>query len=105
MIGPNENDAMAGMTPVFCSFGKESPSRVLALLVSSERYTVLDREHFIVIIPTAPVPFGGAMMFIPVENVVPAGMPIDGLMSMYLSMGATAGQFMEKTTPPDDASH
>ena len=105
MIGPNENDAMKGMTPVFCSFGTESPSRVLALLVSPERYTVLDREHLIVIIPTAPVPFGGAMMFIPVENVVPAGMPIDGLISMYLSMGATAGQFMETPTSQDDASH
>ena len=105
MIGPNENDAMKGMTPVFCSFGKEAPSRVLALLVSPERYTVLDRDHLIVIIPTAPVPFGGAMMFIPVENVVPAGMPIDGLMSMYLSMGATASQFMEKPTSADDAPH
>jgi uncharacterized membrane protein len=96
MIGPSENDAMKGMMPVFCSFGKDSPSRVLALLVSSERYSVLERDHLIVIIPTAPVPFGGAMMFVPVENVVPAGMSIDGLMSMYLSMGATAGQFMKK---------
>ena len=104
MIGPNENDAMAGMTPVFCSFGKESPSRVLALLVSPERYTVLDRDHFIVIIPTAPVPFGGAMMFVPTENVVPAGMSIDGLMSMYLSMGATAGQFMETHKSTDDTT-
>ena len=105
MIGPNENDAMKGMTPVFCSFGKEAPSRVLALLVSPERYTVLDRDHLIVIIPTAPVPFGGAMMFIPVENVVPAGMPIDGLMSMYLSMGATAGQFMKTPASADDTTH
>ena len=94
MIGPNENEAMKGMTPVFCSFGNERPSSVLALLVSPERYHVLDREHLIVIIPTAPVPFGGAMMFVPVENVRPAGMSIDGLMSMYLSMGATAAQFV-----------
>ena len=79
-------------------------SRVLALLVSPERYTVLDRDHFIVIIPTAPVPFGGAMMFVPTENVVPAGMSIDGLMSMYLSMGATAAQFMETHKPTDDTT-
>lgn len=94
MIGPNENEAMKGMAPVFCSFGNDRPSSVLALLVSPQRYQVLDREHLIVIIPTAPVPFGGAMMFVPVENVRPAGMSIDGLMSMYLSMGATAGQFI-----------
>jgi uncharacterized membrane protein len=101
MIGPGENDAMKGMTPVFCSFGKDPPSSVLALLVSPLRYHVLDREHLIVIIPTAPVPFGGAMMFVPVENVRPAGMSIDGLMSMYLSMGATAGQFV----PPVPAAN
>lgn len=40
-------------------------------------------------------------MFVPVENVRPAGMSIDGLMSMYLSMGATAGQFV----PPAPAAN
>jgi len=101
MIGPGDNDAMKGMTPVFCSFGRGQPANVLALLVSPERYQLRDAEYLIVIIPTAPVPFGGAMMFLPVENVRPAGMPIDGLMSMYLSMGATAGQFVPRASRTD----
>lgn len=101
MIGPGDNDAMKGMTPVFCSFGRDQPANVLALLVSPERYQLRDAEYLIVIIPTAPVPFGGAMMFVPVENVRPAGMPIDGLMSMYLSMGATAGQFVPRASRTD----
>ncbi|NDH95744.1 MAG: hypothetical protein EBZ13_14700, partial [Planctomycetia bacterium] len=65
MIGPSDNDAMKGMTPVFCSFGRDQPSNVLALLVSSEQYRLHDQDFLIVIIPTAPVPFGGAMMFVP----------------------------------------
>lgn len=101
MIGPGDNDAMKGMTPVFCAFGREQPANVLALLVSPERYQLHDQDFLIVIIPTAPVPFGGAMMFVPAENVRPAGMSIDGLMSMYLSMGATAGQFMPRAAGPD----
>ncbi len=101
MIGPGDNEAMKGMAPVFCSFGREQPSNVLALLVSPERYKLHDQDFLIVIIPTAPVPFGGAMLFVPVENVRPAGMSIDGLMSMYLSMGATAGQFVPRATRSD----
>jgi uncharacterized membrane protein len=101
MIGPGDNEAMKGMAPVFCSFGREQPSNVLALLVSPERYKLHDQDFLIVIIPTAPVPFGGAMMFVPVDNVRPAGMSIDGLMSMYLSMGATAGQFVPRATRSD----
>jgi len=104
MIGPSDNDAMKGMTPVFCSFGRDQPSNVLALLVSSEQYRLHDQDFLIVIIPTAPVPFGGAMMFVPVENVRPAGMSIDGLMSMYLSMGATAGQFVPRASRTDAES-
>ena len=44
-------------------------------------------------------------IFVKAQLMDPAGMPIDGLMSMYLSMGATASQFMEKPTPADDAPH
>ena len=61
MIGPGDNDAMKGMTPVFCSFGRDQPSNVLALLVSPERYQLHEQDYLIVIIPTAPVPFGGEL--------------------------------------------
>ena len=39
-----------------------------------------------------------AMMFVPIENVVAANMPVEGLMSVYLSMGVSAAEYM-KTTP------
>lgn len=103
MLDQGDPESMKGMTPVFCSFGRDQPSSVLALLVSPVRYDLAGREHLIVIIPTAPVPLGGAMMFVPVECVRPAGMSIDGLMSMYLSMGATAGEFLQpqRSVVPD----
>ena len=51
-----------------------------------------DRDYHIVIVPTAPIPFGGALLFVPVESVMPANMSIDGLMSVYMSMGVSAAE-------------
>ncbi|MEM9658373.1 MAG: hypothetical protein AAF961_08435, partial [Planctomycetota bacterium] len=48
-----------------------------------------------VIVPTAPVPFGGGLMFVPVENVLNPDMSVDGLMSVYVSMGVTAPQYFK----------
>ena len=83
------------MSAVFCFFGKEAATGVLAFLVSPERFRLNDRDYHIVIIPSAPLPFGGAMLFVPVEQVQPADMPVDGLMSIYLSMGISAPQYMK----------
>ena len=47
-----------------------------------------------VIIPTAPVPFGGALLFVPADNIVPADMSVDAMMSIYLSMGISAPEHL-----------
>ena len=67
----------------------------LALLVSPQIYVVGGRECKIVIIPTAPVPFGGGLLFVPTECIRIADMSVEGLMSIYVSMGVTAPQFMQ----------
>ena len=72
----NQTD-LAGMEPVFVRFGESGGAAVLALLATPERYTIDDREHHVVIVPTAPVPFGGGLFFVPVESVEPAGMSVD----------------------------
>ena len=59
----------------------------------------------IVVIPTAPVPFGGGMLFVPTTSIKPADMSVDGLMSTYVSMGVTADKFVkekviEEKSPP-----
>ena len=89
-----------GMSPVICYFGDLTGPAVLALLASPDRYQVGDQEYQLVIIPTAPVPFGGALLMIPCDRIKPAPMPVDGLMSIYVSMGITAPEYMQTTRSP-----
>ncbi len=44
-------------------------------------------------IPTAPVPFGGAILYIPVEWVETADIAFDGLLNIYMSMGVTSSDY------------
>lgn len=69
---------------------------MLALLVSPERYRINGNDYLIVIVPTAPVPVGGGMLFVPAEIVEPADLSVEGLMSIYVSMGVTASQFLPR---------
>ena len=91
----NESEIEA-MSVVWCFFGKEGGAGVLALMPTPERFRVSGRDYNVVIIPTAPVPFGGALIFMPTDSVQPADMSVDGLMSIYVSMGITAPQFLSK---------
>jgi uncharacterized membrane protein len=94
MFDRKSETEMKTMSVVWCFFGSEHGAAVLALMPSSEKFPINGRDYHVVIIPTAPVPFGGALFFMPVECVRPAEMPVDGLMSIYVSMGITAPQFL-----------
>lgn len=94
MLDKKDEADLKGMSVVFCTFGTSGGCGLLALLVSPERYAINDREYQIVIVPTAPVPVGGGLLFVPVECITPADMPVDGLMSIYVSMGITAPEFL-----------
>jgi len=65
---------------------------------------VQGREYQMVIIPTAPVPFGGALLFVPADNIVPAEMSVDAMMSIYLSMGISAPEHMATAQPSSSAA-
>lgn len=94
LLDKKDPNQMSGMSVVFCLFGKESGTGFLALLVSPECFRIRDRDYQIVIVPTAPVPIGGGLLFVPTEAIQPANMSVDGLMSIYVSMGITAPQFL-----------
>ncbi len=96
MLDRGEENELKGMSVVYCVFGKQNGAGFLALLVSPEIYRVGDQEFQIVLIPTAPVPFGGGLLFVPTDSIYPAEMSVDGLMSIYVSMGVTASQFMKR---------
>ena len=102
LLDQKDTTALQGMKVVFCSFGKESGVGVLALLVSPERFRINGRDYQIIVVPTAPVPIGGGLLFVPAEVVQTTDMSVEGLMSIYVSMGITAGQFLSaapQTTP------
>jgi uncharacterized membrane protein len=92
MFDNNDPKKLQGMKAVFCKFG--NGCSVLGLLVSPNSYRINQRDYQAVIIPTSPVPIGGGLFFMAVDCVEPADVSIEGLMSIYVSMGVTAGQFL-----------
>lgn len=95
MLDQKDADALKGMQVVLCYFGEQAGAGFLALLVSPERYRLANRDFQIVIIPTAPVPIGGALLMVPADVIQPTDVSVEGLMSIYVSMGITAGQFLK----------
>jgi uncharacterized membrane protein len=95
MLDQKDAAALGSMRVVFCYFGKDAGAGLLALLVSPVRYRINERDYQIIIVPTAPVPIGGGLLFVPAEAVQPTNLTVEGLMSIYVSMGVTANQFMD----------
>ena len=102
MLDRRDTEALKGMQVVLCYFGQQGGAGFLALLVSPDRYRLAGRDFQIVIIPTAPVPIGGALLMVPADVIQPTDVSVEGLMSIYVSMGITAGQFL-KTVEPGNA--
>lgn len=89
---------LAGMSVVYCIFGAENGAAFLALLATPESYRIGDVDYNAVIIPSAPVPVGGSLLFVPATSVRPAGITVDAFMSIYVSMGVTGPQFLSSET-------
>lgn len=87
------------LTPVWCHFGGPGGASVLALLSSSEPVDVAGRACLAVLVPTAPVPIGGGLLFVPQEWVSPADVGAEALTSIYVSMGVTAAQHLPMPAP------
>ena len=74
------------MTPVYCRLGS---TMVLALLTTLNKTTINGKAYYSAIIPTAPVPFGGAVLMVPEEDVIfpDPSIPVDKLVAYYTSAG------------------
>ncbi len=101
MIDAKGNPDFKTMQVVFCNFGGERGAAFLALLPTPERFRIGDTDFNAVLIPSAPVPVGGSLLFVPASSVTPAGLSVDAFMSIYVSMGVTGPQFLK---PVDAAS-
>lgn len=87
---------LKAMSVVFCYFGVPGGAGVLALMPSPEKIAIEGEDFHVVMIPTAPIPFGGALIFVPAALVKPVPMSVDHFVSVYVSMGVTTPEFMKE---------
>ena len=99
MVEPGGNDDINHMSPVWCFFGGEGGAAVLGLMPSPQPVLVGENQYLAVLIPSAPVPIGGCLIYVPSAWVKPAKGGIERLMSVYASMGLTPPEQIQKHHP------
>ena len=87
---------LKSMRPVWCHFGGPGGAIALSLLSSAEPVMIDGRRCLAVLVPTAPVPVGGGLLWVPEEWVTPADVGIEALTSIYVSMGVTSAQYLPR---------
>ncbi len=87
IMDTKDADGLKGMRPVWCHFGGPGGAAVLALLPTSETVELEGTVYQAILVPSAPVPVGGGLIYVPVEWIKPADIGVEGLMSVYVSMG------------------
>lgn len=97
------DDSLQRMTPVMCCFGGDSSVSVPCLMPTPELVRFGGVEYHIVVIPTAPVPFGGALVCVRREWVKPAECSLDELIGIYMSMGSSAPSCFDRAKASKDA--
>jgi uncharacterized membrane protein len=98
MMDTKGNPDFKTMKVVFCNFGGDGGAAFLALLPTPDVFRIGEIDYNAVLIPSAPVPVGGSLLFVPVTSVRPAELSVDAFMSIYVSMGVTGPQFMKPAT-------
>lgn len=94
MLSKRDAAGTRGMSPVWLYFGGAGQAAVLGLLSTPEPVLLGGEPYLGVLVPTAPVPVGGGLLFVPQHWVTPAEVGMDGLTSIYVSMGVTAHQHL-----------
>lgn len=95
LLDQKQGTDIRAMSPVWCLFGGDGAA-VLALAPSAQPIRIDGRAYYGVLIPTAPVPIGGALLYVPAEWIRPAEIGIEQLTAVYVSMGITP------PSPPQD---
>lgn len=100
LLERREGQALQSMTPVWVRFGDADSASprggaiVLALLSNPQAVMVSGQSCLAVIVPTAPIPVGGGLLFVPEAWVTPAEVGVEALTSIYVSMGVTAPEHL-----------
>lgn len=99
LFAKGEGDGLRSMSPVWCHFGGtdgRAGAVVLALLSSPQPVRIGDANYVAILVPTAPVPVGGGLVFVPEAWVTSADIGMEALTSLYVSMGVTAPQHLPR---------
>lgn len=100
LMAQRDEAGLKAMSPVWVHFGGEGGAEgkgavaVLALLSCPQPVRLGEFEYHAVIVPTAPVPVGGGLLYVPVSWVKPADIGMEALTSLYVSMGVTSPQYL-----------
>ncbi len=89
IVDTKDGGDLKNMSAVWCFFGGESGAAVLALMPSSQPIMFGNESYVGILIPSAPIPVGGALIYVPQSWIKPAEGGVDELMSIYVSMGVT----------------
>jgi uncharacterized membrane protein len=97
LVSQRDDPATRSMSPVWLHFGGPGQSAAVLGLLSTPDPVLVNGEPYLgVLVPTAPVPVGGALIYVPRTWVQPAAVGMDGLTSIYVSMGVTSAQHLSK---------
>lgn len=91
-----DEGALKSMSAVWCHFGGPGGSAALALLGSDVPVLVNGQRCLAVLIPTAPVPVGGGLIYVPEHWVTRAAIGVEAVTSIYVSMGLTSPQHLPR---------
>lgn len=94
LVSQRDSEGLRSMRPIWLHFGGVGGAAVLGLLSNSEPVRIEGREYLAVLVPTAPVPVGGGLLYVPVDWVTDAEVGVEGLTSIYVSMGMTSQQHL-----------
>jgi uncharacterized membrane protein len=101
VFSQRDESKFKSMRPVWCHFGGVGGVSALALLSSPEKIMVNGEPCYALIVPTAPVPIGGGLLFVPIAWVTLADIGMEALTSIYVSMGVTSPQFLSVQPVPE----
>lgn len=90
-----DQDGLKSMSPVWCFFGGEGGAAVLGLLPMPRPIVIGGERYYGILVPSAPIPVGGCLVYVPAAWVKPANIGVETLMSIYVSMGVASPQTVE----------
>lgn len=94
LLSQRDEQGARSMSPVWLHFGGPGGAAVLGLLSSPRPVEVRGQRCLAVLVPTAPVPVGGGLLYVPEDWVTPAELGVEALTSIYVSMGVTSAQYL-----------